>query len=820
MDGIGAPASDSQTVGVSALRPGPLRRARLLTTATRFDTRAVARPDANAEGAQRVCDTTWAGFVATLDPAKLKLAGRWRPGVWDVYVRASPPGVTRRRVKFFLGDVRRPRVAWLPADGGAVVRAYPTRERGVQLRVDTTWAEVTAASATPEALDLSGRLRGARSGELKLELRALEAAVRIRVPLTLTDHDWTATVPFERLQRAVREHVAPDEEEPLPEGDDGEALAAADEAELSPEWELRVMGGGDPLPLLVREPSAEGRWRIDGREVALLQTAQGEAALQLREPRGTLTAARWDGDALVVCGRAPDADHQQELVLTSRGTGATHRFPLPGAEHGGPFEVTLHPGRIRTLAGELPLSEGRWRLCTGPVGSTDPDEALALAVAPGLREQLPFGAEVRGKPMHLTISAGARAVLVVRLDLGLDERGPYNQRRLRRAVYAPGRSAPLRDTVVYTSFRGRQYSDSPRAIHEELVRREAPLEHVWIVKDAAAVVPPTATVVRDGSREAMQAWATSRYAVVNDHFPDWFRRREDQTCVQTWHGTPLKRLGFDVSQLRGGRRRFERDWAEQERNWQHVVSPNRFATPILRDAYRLTGELLETGYPRDDVLAGADLEARSREVRAQLGIPDGVRVVLYAPTFRDHVRDRRGRYRLDGRFDVDRLRQAAGPDSVLLFRKHHYIVDAVPGTGDGFVRDVSSYPDGTELLLAADVLVTDYSSMTVDFANTGRPILFYCYDLETYQDEVRGFYVDFEATVPGPILRTGEDLAEALADVDAVRAGHADRYAAFVERFCELDDGGAAARVVDHVFGEVAPPVSGAGRGASAPPAT
>jgi CDP-glycerol glycerophosphotransferase len=177
-----------------------------------------------------------------------------------------------------------------------------------------------------------------------------------------------------------------------------------------------------------------------------------------------------------------------------------------------------------------------------------------------------------------------------------------------------------------------------------------------------------------------------------------------------------------------------------------------------------------------------------------------VRTVLYAPTYRDQVTDRRGRYRLDLRLDLERLRQAVGPDTVILFRKHHYVVDAAPATADGFVRDMSDYGDGTELLLAADVLVTDYSSMMVDFANTGRPMLFYTYDLDAYAEEIRGFYLDFVDAVPGPLLRTTDEVADALRGLDGVQAAHAERYRAFRERFCELDDGRASARVVDRLF--------------------
>jgi CDP-glycerol glycerophosphotransferase len=423
-----------------------------------------------------------------------------------------------------------------------------------------------------------------------------------------------------------------------------------------------------------------------------------------------------------------------------------------------------------------------------------------VQVARALRDRLPLRAVVGHKPFTFGVRGDNACTLLVERDLDDDERGGYHGRRLREVAYPAHREQPLRDAVLFISYGGRQYSDSPRAIHEELVRRGSPLEQLWVVRDGACRVPESGVAVREGSREYHEALARSRYVVSNDHFPSWFVRRPDQLCLQTWHGTPLKRLGLDVSDLRKTVRKFQFSWEQQVANWQYVLSPNRFSTPILRRAYAIEGEMLETGYPRVDVLAGADRDELGRRLRRRLGIPDGVRTVLYAPTYRDHVVDRRGRYRLDQRLDVEALRAAVGEDTVILYRKHHYIVDAVPATADGFVRDVSSYPDGTELMLAADVLVTDYSSMTVDFANTGRPVLFYTYDLDAYQDEIRGFYLDFVSTVPGPLLRTSAELGDALRDLDGVRAAYAERYEAFRARFCELDDGHAAARVVDRLF--------------------
>jgi CDP-glycerol glycerophosphotransferase len=314
------------------------------------------------------------------------------------------------------------------------------------------------------------------------------------------------------------------------------------------------------------------------------------------------------------------------------------------------------------------------------------------------------------------------------------------------------------------------------------------------------VVPSGAEALREGSEDHLEALATSRYLVVNDRLPRWFEPRAGQVVLQTWHGTPVKQIGRDAALMRAGARRFEQRWTGEAAGWTHFVSPSRFATPILRDALGVQGEVLETGLPRTDVLTGPDRDARARAVRARLGLSEEQRVVLYAPTFRDLSVDRKGRYGLDLRLDPDVLRDAVGPGGVVLVRRHPDVRDAVPSTPDGFLRDVSKYPDAVELLLAADVLISDYSALMVDFANTGRPILVYAYDLELYRDRVRGLYLDVETEGPGPVLRDSGEVADALRDLDAVQGAHAERYAAFHERLCEFDDGRATARVVDRVF--------------------
>jgi CDP-glycerol glycerophosphotransferase len=175
---------------------------------------------------------------------------------------------------------------------------------------------------------------------------------------------------------------------------------------------------------------------------------------------------------------------------------------------------------------------------------------------------------------------------------------------------------------------------------------------------------------------------------------------------------------------------------------------------------------------------------------------------MYVPTWRDDQHDEAGRYLLDFRLDLDAASRRLGAGWVLLIRGHHLMAGGIAAAGiPGFSFDVTGYPDIGDLLRVTDVLITDYSSVMFDFAPAARPMLFFTYDLEQYRDHLRGFYFDFEAAAPGPLLATGEQVVDALADIDSVAAKYAASLAAFTARFCPLDDGKASARACDAIFG-------------------
>jgi CDP-glycerol glycerophosphotransferase len=282
--------------------------------------------------------------------------------------------------------------------------------------------------------------------------------------------------------------------------------------------------------------------------------------------------------------------------------------------------------------------------------------------------------------------------------------------------------------------------------------------------------------------------------VNNSNFPPHFRKAPGQVYLQTWHGTPLKRIGLDIANQQNFTDTYLRLMDREAASWDHLVSPSPYCSEIFPRAFGYAGEVLEVGYPRNDVLVGTEGSRIRAEVRTELGIPDHHQVLLYAPTWRENARQGASFAKvlhLDTAAVTSRR-----PDLTVLVRGHANTSARATVTGERVV-DVTSYPDIARLYLASDVLVTDYSSVFFDYALTDRPMLFLVPDLEDYRDRLRGFYLDLEETAPGPLLRS---TAEVLDHLDDDPAAYADRRRALRERFAPHDDGHATERLVDRVF--------------------
>ena len=368
-------------------------------------------------------------------------------------------------------------------------------------------------------------------------------------------------------------------------------------------------------------------------------------------------------------------------------------------------------------------------------------------------------------------------------------------------LFRVGRLLPRKRTVIFETDRGKGFGGSPRAIFERLAEQQPALSLVWSVNTDLRVPPGIRTIHR---RTPRWFWELSRakYWVSNQNAEVICPRPRRTYFLQTWHGTPLKKMQNDVELMYGRQKSYHADAQRLVDDWSALVSPSEFATTAFRSAFGFDGPVLQTGTPGNDVFHRDVRDERAQLARRRLGLVPGRTVVLYAPTFRD---DRRpiggvGAWGHDMALDLHAFSRRLGEDVTLLVRLHPLVKFSWPADlGPGIVN-ASNYPDVQDLLLISDVLITDYSSIMFDFAQTERPIVLFTYDIEYYRDTLRGFYADLADVAPGPMLATSDEVIDAIARIDEEAPLFADRRAAFRERFGSLEDGHAAQRVVDAVF--------------------
>lgn len=533
-----------------------------------------------------------------------------------------------------------------------------------------------------------------------------------------------------------------------------------------------------------------------GRVLAAARTNDSRLKLTLTAAKPVLRGVAWEpGTGLRVTVAHQPGPEPVTVLLSARRQAEELAVTADGAD--GLAEAVLPVHAIETFGQRRPLREGDWdlKLRSGfDEVKAITDEAVAAL--------LPLAFEHDGRRYEFLAENGKKPVLRVTGDLTDSERGRSNQDRLRTVFYRRARGKDLDDAILYESYFGKQFSDSPRDIFEELNRRGCESKQLVAVRDRQFTVPEGAVPVVYRSKEYFRALARSRHIVTNTHLPAIFQRSPGQTVLQTWHGVGTKKIGMDIGKVGFANESYKDNIASETRSWDYLISPNPFCSPILSRAFAYRGNLLETGAPRNDIFHRADRDEIAASVRRQLGIAPDKKIVLYAPTWRDNLHSR-GKYRLDLRVDLAELAGKLGDGYAVVFRKHSNIADQLPGHMAAAVTDASDYPDIQKLLLVTDVLISDYSTTMCDFANTGRPMLFFTYDLDNYRNVLRDFYFDFEETVPGPLIFDEAELAQAVAEADAIRRDHDDKYAAFQQRFCAWDDGGATTRVVDAVFSEV-----------------
>lgn len=359
-----------------------------------------------------------------------------------------------------------------------------------------------------------------------------------------------------------------------------------------------------------------------------------------------------------------------------------------------------------------------------------------------------------------------------------------------------------KDLVFFESFNGDLYGDSPRYIYEQYVKNNpSNRKFVWsIKKKGREAIAGSPRFVKPGTMKYMLALARAGILVSNMRQPSWYIKRKGQFFFETWHGTPLKKLVFDMDEVYTASPGYKKIFYDQSRCWDYLLSGNPYSTDIFGHAFMLPRErIAELGYPRNDRLKGEAGDDVRKSLREKLGLPADKKIVLYAPTWRDNRFKGSGDYEMALPFDKDFIKKV--PDCFFILRLH-YFVSGTEGLESAFgdnAVDMSDYDDINDLYLASDVLVTDYSSVFFDYAILGRPIIFYAYDEDEYKDELRGLYFDMERYCPGPVVKTQEELAGVLKNGNDWFKQYLERYNDMGSFFAGPDDAKASERVVGFI---------------------
>ncbi|MEH7307282.1 CDP-glycerol glycerophosphotransferase family protein [Neobacillus drentensis] len=366
-------------------------------------------------------------------------------------------------------------------------------------------------------------------------------------------------------------------------------------------------------------------------------------------------------------------------------------------------------------------------------------------------------------------------------------------------------------TVLYESRDGKSLTDSPYAIFKHLLHHPEykHFKHIWSINHADELESVIAEYkdlknvifVKRNSKEYLKWLATSKYLINNSTFQSFFIPKKEQIYINTWHGTPLKRMGFDIPGNPAHSQNVVRNFLSAD----YLLSPNDHTTKMFLDSYKLkglyNGEIIQEGYPRIDLTYHTNSD-RFQTFLTQLGlkIDCNKQTILYAPTWKGNNISKAKNDMFQIISEMNYLRKKVGNEYNLLIKVHPFLYDQARKFSE--INDIliPDFVDTNELLRIVDLLITDYSSIFFDYLVTNKPILFYIWDYDDYREE-RGMYLS-EDELPGPTLFTIEEVAAAVQDITKIREHFRPAYQAAKNKFTKHEDGNVTSRIVQYIFNQ------------------
>ena len=371
-----------------------------------------------------------------------------------------------------------------------------------------------------------------------------------------------------------------------------------------------------------------------------------------------------------------------------------------------------------------------------------------------------------------------------------------------RSIYNKACENPINNKMIFfESFFGKSYSGNPKYIYETLLEMGYADEYtfIWSYKGDKEIPGNPIIVNRDEAGDYYKYLAESKYWINNIIFPI-HKKRPGNIYLQTWHGTPLKKLGWDIT-IPGPEVNARNNFHNESRNWNYLISSNEYSSEIFRRAFKFHKEMIELGYPINDVFFNKD-KTFVKNLKEKLNIPQNKKIILYAPTWKDDEQNESWDHYFNLEIDLKRLYDKFKDEYFIILKMHHLVSENIDINDEmkNFAIDLSNYDDIQELYLISDLLITDYSSVFFDYAHSKRPILFFVPDLNHYIENVRGLYLNMEKDLPGPLIQNNDELIKAIINLKQISKEYEERYEEFYNKFCSICKGHSGRDIVKKVF--------------------
>lgn len=359
-----------------------------------------------------------------------------------------------------------------------------------------------------------------------------------------------------------------------------------------------------------------------------------------------------------------------------------------------------------------------------------------------------------------------------------------------------------KNVIVFESNLGRNYIGSPKAIYEEMVKQGLDKKYrcYYILDHPKQInLPGNGKKVRNSRLKYYYVMAVAGTWVCDTRFQNYIKKRKNVIYIQTWHGTPLKKLALDMERVdmaeTSNLEEYQREFRKNSSTWDYLISQNPFSTEIFRRAFAFHGSILKTGYPCNDILFYGNTKEQIKKIKEKLSLPQDKKIMLYAPTWRDDAYYDKANYKFVTGMEFDRMQQAFEENYILLIKYHYMVRETIDWSNyHGFIYEMDAAIDISELYLISDLLITDYSSVMFDYSLLKRPMFFYTYDLDNYKNQLRGFYFDLTKEAPGPVVTDTEELIQSIMDYEP--SEYTKEYKKFCEKFNTYDDGHASEKIV------------------------